>query len=215
MSPQYLEQLDNERQTVFQQLKEFKKDFILAGGTAIMLQIGHRFSYDFDCFTEKELPQLLLKRIIKVFGREIKVEIENPEMFMIKTKKEIRIDFVVHPFIKLHTPIKTSSLDLLHLDDLAANKARVIGRRGQWRDYVDLFFLLKWRLYSLSKIIALAEKKFMAEFNIKLFLQQLVYYNDLDLLPIKYLKEPYKNSEIQAYLEQQVDQYVKKRLGTK
>jgi len=39
-----------------------------------------------------------------------------------------------------------------------------------WRDYVDLFFFLKWRFYSIEKIITLAKEKFGGEFNEKLFL---------------------------------------------
>lgn len=32
-------------------IQQFKKDFYMAGGTAIALQIGHRRSIDFDLFS--------------------------------------------------------------------------------------------------------------------------------------------------------------------
>lgn len=44
MLQQYLDQLSPERQAVFKKLKHFADRFTLAGGTAIMLQIGHRLS---------------------------------------------------------------------------------------------------------------------------------------------------------------------------
>ena len=37
------------------QKEEILEDFILAGGTALALQIGHRESYDVDLFSQKEL----------------------------------------------------------------------------------------------------------------------------------------------------------------
>ena len=36
-------------------IKEFSKDFILVGGTAIALHIGHRQSIDFDLFHTENL----------------------------------------------------------------------------------------------------------------------------------------------------------------
>lgn len=65
----YLDILDPERQKVFKLLKHFSRTFVLAGGTAIMLQIGHRLSYDFDCFSEKPLPRNTDKMAYDIFGK--------------------------------------------------------------------------------------------------------------------------------------------------
>lgn len=54
MLPPYLDQLDPARQDVFKKLVRFANEFTLGGGTAIMLQLGHRLSYDFDCFSPKK-----------------------------------------------------------------------------------------------------------------------------------------------------------------
>mgnify|MGYP001149802976 FL=1 len=212
MLPQYMAQLDLERQEVFKKLKSFSSQFVLAGGTAIMLQIGHRQSFDFDCFCQEEkLSANLLTKIKKVFG-SFKIIFESSEILTIKTDKEIDISFVAHPFKILRPVIKTSSISLFHLDDLVANKAYTIGRRNTWRDYVDLFFFLKWRFYSIEKIIDLAKEKFEGEFNERLFLGQLVYFDDIKILPTIFLKESYTNDEIKAFLEKEVETYIRKTL---
>lgn len=77
MLPQYTELLDPERQIVFNRLKQFAGDYILACGTAIMLQIGHRFSYDFDCFTKKELSPYILIKAKKVFGVNLSLQFKS------------------------------------------------------------------------------------------------------------------------------------------
>jgi len=66
MSPLFLDQLDKERRQVFKKLKVFSSSFVLAGGTAIMLQIGHRLSYDFDLFCSND--KLLMNFIINKMG---------------------------------------------------------------------------------------------------------------------------------------------------
>ena len=212
MSPPYMDQLDLVRQRVFKQLKAFKERFALAGGTAIMLHIGHRLSYDFDCFSEKELPQDLLRTIRMVFGPKITPLVDTGDILTVKTADGVELTFVFHPYKPLQKTIPTDSIPLFHLDDLAANKAYTIGRRGAWRDYVDLFFLLQSKRYSLLQVIDLAKKKFAGEFNEKLLLEQLTYFDDVTIVDTVFLKESYTISQIQSYLENQVEVYIKNQL---
>lgn len=210
MLPQFLDQLNHDRQEVFKKLKAFSKEFVLAGGTAIMLQIGHRRSFDFDCFIQQKLPENIDRKAKYVFGKYIFPIYKSREQLTFKTSHRVEVTFVSHPYKALQEPLKTNSIPLFHLDDLVANKAYTIGRRGAWRDYVDLFFFLKWNLYDLSTIIKLAEKKFEGEFNPKLFLEQLVYFEDVDILPAIFLKESYKDKQIQSFLEKEVEGYLGK-----
>ena len=53
----------------------------------------------------------------------------------------------------------------------ADTKAYTIGRRGSYKDYVDLYFVLAERHATLNDIIAGAEQKFGADFNSRLFLE--------------------------------------------
>lgn len=212
MLPPYLDQLSPERQEVFKLLRRFSAQFTLAGGTAIMLQIGHRMSFDFDCFTAEKLSSSLLRKARDVFGRIILPRVQTPEQLTFTTGKSVEVTFVYHPYRPLRKPTTTDSMPIFHLDDLAANKAYTVGRRGIWRDYVDLFFLLKWNLYTIDHIVALAKKKFEGEFHDKLFLEQLSFFDDVEILPTTFLKDSYTPSEIQSFLEEQVEAYVRKIL---
>jgi len=214
MLPQYLDQLDKERQEVFKKLKIFSPSYILAGGTAIMLQTGHRVSYDFDLFYQNDrLPMsLLLNKLKKAFNDQWKVTSQTHEIYSIKFQDQVDITFVAYPYKILRKPIITSSVSLFHLDDLAANKAYTVGRRNTWRDYVDLFFLLKWKIYSLGEIIRLSEEKYGGEFSEKLFLEQLCFFKDINIVKTVFLKDTYSDSEIKLFLEKEVFSYVKERL---
>lgn len=208
----YLDLLDPERQKVFKLLKHFSHTFVLAGGTAIMLQIGHRLSYDFDCFSEKPFPINTDKMAYDIFGENIVIRVQTRDQITLVTPTSVEITFVCHPYKPLEKVIETDSIPLFHLDDLAANKAMTIGKRGAWRDYVDLFFLLRNKLYSMDALIALAEQKFAGMFAEKLFLEQLAYFDDFDIDPIVFLKESYEEKEIKSFLEKKVEEYIQKRI---
>lgn len=211
MLPPYLDRLDPARQTAFKNLTAFSDEFVLAGGTAIMLQIGHRQSYDFDCFTKKTLEHdQILRKAKRIFGQQIEPHIRTHEMLSLKTPNLVEVTFVSHPFPFLKDPILSNSIPLFHLDDLAANKAYVVGRRPAWRDYVDLFILFKWDLYTIKSLIELAERKFTGEFSAKLFLEQLTYFSDINIVPVKFIKISYTPEEIKSFLENQVTAYLKK-----
>lgn len=48
---------------------------------------------------------------------------------------------------------------LASVKDIAADKAHTIGRRAAWRDYVDIFCLIKEKHLTLAQIIKLAKEK--------------------------------------------------------
>lgn len=62
---------------------------------------------------------------------------------------------------------------------LAAMKAYTLGRRAKWKDYVDLYFLMH-DICSLSEICRHARFLFSGAFNSRIFLEQLIYFDDVD-----------------------------------
>ena len=208
----YLDRLDPERQEVFKKLKYFNRNFVLAGGTAIMLQIGHRLSYDFDCFSEKPLLKNTDKMAYDIFGKDIAIRVQTRDQITLVTPTSVEITFVCYPYKPLEKVIEVDFIPFFHLDDLAANKAMTIGKRGAWRDYVDLFLLLKKKLYSIDSLINLAKQKFAGMFSERLFLGQLGYFDDLDITAITFIKESYDEEEIKSFLENKVEEYLRKRL---
>jgi hypothetical protein len=62
---------------------------------------------------------------------------------------------------------------------LAAMKAFALGRRAKWKDYVDLFFILK-SFFSVGEVADKAKELFQGSYNSKLFRQQLAYFDDIN-----------------------------------
>jgi hypothetical protein len=58
-------------------------------------------------------------------------------------------------------------------------KAFALGRRAKWKDYVDLYFLLR-DCFTLDQISQKADVLFGQMFSAKLFRAQLSFHNDID-----------------------------------
>jgi hypothetical protein len=62
---------------------------------------------------------------------------------------------------------------------LGAMKAFALGRRSKWKDYLDLYFLLRDYI-TLEDIIQKAENIYGQEFSAKLFRSQLAFHKDIN-----------------------------------
>ena len=175
--------------------------------------IKHRKSFDFDVFTKSEITEHLRQKVRKVLGYTSRIIKDSTNQIDVITPNNVKVTFVKHPSLPLHPIIKTDSISLFSLPDLASNKAYTIGRRGTWRDYVDLFFLLKEGHVTLGSVIKETEKRFGAEFNQRLFLQQLLYTADLVEFGIDYIGRKYKPQQIIDYFEKVVKDFSKTKFA--
>lgn len=62
---------------------------------------------------------------------------------------------------------------------LSAMKAFALGKRAKWKDYVNLYFLIKYH-FSVEEISSQANKIFKVEFSEKLFKMQLGYFKGIN-----------------------------------
>lgn len=212
MSKIYLDLLDENRKKIFSTLSIFKPLGYLAGGTALALQINHRISEDFDIFVNKAIDNNLRLKIKKTFG-EVSFYVNTDDQISFETNNHVKITFLWYYFKPLKQFIDTDSLSLVSVDDIAADKAITIGRRAVWRDYVDIFFLLKEKILTLDSIISLAKNKFKGEFVETQFLEQLSYFGDLKEIPINFVDKSYSSLEIKSFLEKAVSSYVKNKIN--
>ncbi|MDP3917974.1 MAG: hypothetical protein Q8Q30_02260 [Candidatus Woesebacteria bacterium] len=211
MSKLFLESLNKDSREVFLKLKEFKKIGILGGGTALALQIGHRLSYDFDIFTDNKLNPYLWAKSKKVFGKYSYRTFDKEYQLNLVTPESIYVTFFYDDDYKSQfKAIKTKSIDLMDIRDIATNKAFTIGRRPKWRDYVDIYSLLKGKYITLEKIISLSKNKFGRGFSEKLFLEQLTYWGDIKKYKIKYIGEKVEPDEIKELLLFQAKKFTSK-----
>lgn len=206
MSKLRYELLNKNQVKALEILKNLSKYGILAGGTALMTQIAHRRSYDLDIFLAKLISKKFLYRVKQYFKKIEIITDTGDEFSFVSVSHGVKISFIFYPFFPLYKTIPTPYLRFLSWKDIALDKAHTIGRRGEWRDYIDLYFIIK-KGFPLKNIIKGAQKKFGDSFSEKLFLSQLVYFGDLKDFTIDFIGEKYSQKEIKNFLEKEVERY--------
>lgn len=120
--------------------------WVLYGGTAIALHLGHRASLDFDFFSCDALDRAALRRACGCVGRATTLQDEPERVTVIveETGEPVKLSFfggidfgrVGDPLRAPDHPPIASRLDLL------ATKLATITQRIEARDYVDVAALL-------------------------------------------------------------------------
>ena len=203
----HLEAIPEENKNIFLDLNNFK-DFYLAGGTSLALQIGHRVSVDFDFFSDEEISKNLLFKVKRVFqDNKIVVSVNNSDELTIFVD-DVKLTFLKYPFSVIFDYIKCQSIKLFNIKEIAASKAYTIGRRGSYKDYIDLYYILFENHSDLNEIIEISEKKYKDEFNSRLFLEQLIYLDDITDEEIIFLKDKISREVLKDFFKKEIQKII-------
>ncbi len=192
--------LSKEQVELLPWVKQFRREFYLVGGTAIAFYLGHRRSVDFDLFKKGDLNHKKNLDRIRDTGFEYKITRRVTEQ-MNCIVNDVKVTFFQYPFEVAAKQDVDGVFRVPTLLDLAAMKAYALGRRSKWKDYVDLYFLLKDH-FDILQISERASEIFGDLFSEKMFRVQLSYFADVDYTEdVDYLIEnPPTNEEVKEKL---------------
>jgi predicted nucleotidyltransferase component of viral defense system len=149
--------------------------FLLVGGTALALQLGHRKSIDLDLFTPTPFNgSNLLETLSSEF--EIKIELEEPNM-LITNIEGIKVDFVKMSYPILYPTLLVEGVQMLDLRDIAPMKLKAVAQRGSKKDFFDIYFLLNHT--PLETMLALFQQKFKMH-EVFHIVKSLTYFEDAE-----------------------------------
>lgn len=162
--------------------------FVLYGGTAIALRLGHRPSVDFDFFTEKPLDKASLHTAFP-FLQQSTVLQDEPNAFTVlvphggATDQHVKVSFFgTIGFGRVGQPEITDdgTLQVATLDDLMATKVKVLLQRIEAKDYRDIAAMVKAGV-SLSNGLAAACEMYGHTFQPSESLKAMTYFKGGDL----------------------------------
>ncbi len=158
--------------------------FVLYGGTAIALHLGHRQSVDFDFFGSELFDAATLLRTVPFLdGAEVLQRDENTLTCRVDRAGPVKISFFGVPRIgRVQEPLIAADIDLkiASLIDLAGMKANVVQLRSEAKDYMDIAALIESGI-DLSTALAAGRIIYGAPFNPQNVLKALCYFADGDL----------------------------------
>jgi hypothetical protein len=187
----YLDVLNDNQRRILSLFSDILKDtdFYLAGGTALALQIGHRISVDLDWFvpvlgdTEKFLN--LIKSSIDNF---YVTSISSETVYLMIDNVQVSFIGYNYPNLQPKITFNEYSIYLASPDDLACMKLSAIAGRGAKKDFIDLYFLIKY-FKPLKIYLDLYREKFSTR-DVGHVIRSLVYFKDAEREPdVKMLKE--------------------------
>ena len=146
-----LDILPEPQRAIWTELKTTPEQFVLYGGTALALRLGHRVSEDFDCLVDRNgsVP-------VSFFGGLGLNRVADPDT------------------------IRDNGVQIASLLDVAGCKMAVVQRRAEAKDYRDIAALLENGV-DLSKGLAAAKAISGEQFEPATTLRALSYFADGDL----------------------------------
>jgi hypothetical protein len=161
-------------------------DAYLGGGIAIAVHLGHRISRDLDFFFHHDSVDLdELTRRLSAAGAFAVTERSPGTLNGVfsATKVQFLHADEGRPQHLLESPAEVDGLRVAQLSDLVAMKLKVIGDRGELRDYFDLMVIEQRTGRTADEGLALFVERFRPEYPqqaINHILLGLGYFDDVD-----------------------------------
>jgi hypothetical protein len=181
-------------------LKLFSKNFYLAWWTAVALQLWHRKSLDFDLFSNKKIENSkILTKLKENWFKIERILVDNKWEELTLVISWVKVTFLYYPF-EIELVDNFEWIKLPNIETLGAMKFYTLWRRWKWKDYVDIYTILK-KFNNFRVISDLAEKIFEWWYNEKLLREQLCYFEDIDYSEeVEFIENKVNNDEIKEFL---------------
>ncbi|HZM04116.1 MAG TPA: nucleotidyl transferase AbiEii/AbiGii toxin family protein [Candidatus Saccharimonadales bacterium] len=172
------------QKNLWPKLVEVPRHFVLYGGTALALRLGHRQSLDFDFFSsEAFFPVELLRTLPFLKGAKILQNASQTLTVTLNEQEPVKLSFFGGLSLgRVGKPDSTADqvLNVASLLDLAGTKAAVIAQRAESKDYVDLLEIVNSGI-GLLEAMAAARALYGERYNPLMTLKALNYFGDGDL----------------------------------
>jgi len=184
-----LETLPAAQRALWSELAMIPHGFVLCGGTAIALHLGHRQSVDFDFFGSHAFdPVQLYSSVPLLNGSTVLQQAASTLTCRVERGGSVIVSFFGMPGLRrVAAPLiaEDNRLRVASLLDLAGMKAAVVQQRAEAKDYIDVHALLAAGI-GLPMALAAAMIIYGERFNPQLTLKALSFFGDGDLpsLPI-------------------------------
>lgn len=176
--------------------------WILAGGTGLALQLGHRYSEDLDLFRPGAFdPERLAEELSRVGETVVQSRSEDTLHALVDG---LRISFLRARPPLLFPGAEYRDLSVADPRDIALMKVIAIGGRGSRKDFVDLYFYLQGGA-ALDGVFELLRRRFQAlDYNEYHLLKSLAYFEHAESEPMPSMIKPVEWPEVRRTIEDAV-----------
>ena len=188
---------------------DFLDKYVLVGGSALSMHLCHRKSEDLDFFTyENSFDKKEIYDFLKYFEQKEILNETNEQIDLLLEGVKVTFFNASWGFLK---PDVERKFNVASLEQIAAMKINVLFLRAKYRDYYDIYFLVK-KSMSLRRLFECG-LDVVEGINFKLFSVALLYIDDIEDDNIEYLEpiEILDKEEIRDFFQQKLDKIKQKR----
>jgi len=149
--------------------KNFRNPFYFTGGTPLAaFYLFHRLSEDIDLFSEEEVNILGVQSFIGKAQKRLGIKrVDYKQYYGLHTFQLyfsagdiLKVDFNYYPFPRIEKGIVYKDINVDSALDIAVNKVHTIAMKPRARDFIDIYFLIKEKGYTLKDLLMKAKVKF-------------------------------------------------------
>lgn len=144
-----------------------REHFYLTGGTALSaFYLRHRHSEDLDFFTEQEVGLESVLGLLRTTPHVVDIQHERKydrRLFLLHyhDQRTMKVEFTKYPFPPLEPRLAVEGIQVDGWRDILANKLMALTDRKDFKDYLDVYFLLReFPTISLWDAIQQTQRKF-------------------------------------------------------
>ena len=170
---------------LWDELSSVPPEFVLYGGTAVALHLGHRTSVDFDFFGDRTFDSAEIASSVP-FMASAQITQRAPDTLtgIVDRNGAVKVSFFGVPGIpRLVRPhrVRENGLRVASMLDLAGTKASVVQIRAEARDYIDIDAMITSGKIDLASALVAGIAIYGSQFNPEITLKALSYFDDGDL----------------------------------
>jgi hypothetical protein len=197
-----LDTLPEPQRLLWRELRRVPRNFVLYGGTAVALRLGHRASLDFDLFSSDPLDPDALYQTVPFLVNSTPLQrgadtltalVERYGTVKVSFFGGIRIGCVDPPDLTEDGVILAASPR-----DLLGTKLKVLLQRVEAKDYCDIAALLQSKI-PLAEGLGAAQALYQEQFPPCEALKALVYFKGGDLDRLEDEVKSYLTAAVQAF----------------
>ncbi|MGH9522668.1 MAG: nucleotidyl transferase AbiEii/AbiGii toxin family protein [Terriglobales bacterium] len=177
------------------------RDFYLAGGTALALQLGHRRSIDLDFFTSQPFSEDVLIGTLQAMSEFSVVSRASQTLHLHISGAKISLFGYPYPLL---FPLRNfRALAVADERDIGCMKISALAGRGTRRDFVDLYFIAQ--RHGFEPVLDMFKRKFAtANYSMVHIRKSLAYFADAESEPMPDMLVPASWPAIRQFFENAV-----------
>jgi predicted nucleotidyltransferase component of viral defense system len=156
------------------------RQFALAGGTSLALQLGHRKSVDLDFFSFESFSTTDLEIVLAGEKSLSYLPSQVFERMLFCFIDGVKCDFVHEPFPLIEPLRLIEGAKLFSIPDIAAMKMHTVCGRGKKKDFFDIFALLQ--KYEWPQLLEWFERKYGSS-QLFFLWKSIAYFDDAEADP--------------------------------